>query len=57
MTNEKEKANEMTVSEDTAKAPYGKPVLLNLGKLTCLTMGSQPGAGESGGAELFFPTN
>jgi len=57
MTNDREKTNEVIESEDTTKTPYQKPSLLNLGKLASLTMGSQPGTGESGNPLVFRSTN
>lgn len=57
MTSEREKTSEVVQTEDTAKMPYQKPALLNLGKLTSLTMGSQEGAGESGaGSGQYWPS-
>lgn len=56
MTNEKSKLDRPVEPEEKQKARYEKPSLQVLGKLTNLTMGSQPGAGESGqGSRQFYP--
>ena len=56
MTNEKVQGNKVIESGKTNKAPYQKPSLLIMGKLTSLTMGSRPGGGESGNPALFDKT-
>ena len=50
MTKEKDHKNMVNEPQEVTRASYKKPLLLNLGKLTSLTMGSQPGIGESGQA-------
>jgi hypothetical protein len=45
--------NKVIPSEVPAKRVYTKPALVELGKVTSLTMGSQPGPGESGAPGLF----
>jgi hypothetical protein len=42
-------------SQLTAKLPYAKPSLVELGKVANLTMGSQPGTGESGNPNVYCP--
>ena len=42
-------------SQTAKKQPYAKPSLLELGRVTSLTMGSQPGTGESGNEGLYCP--
>lgn len=55
MNNEKEHLDKTEKSQEVVRLPYEKPSLLILGRVTNLTMGSTPGAGESGGGGNFFP--